>query len=54
MGRDNVDAYCEAILRLLQDRDLYDQKHKACLSLQTQFYDPARGWAAALRRALAV
>ena len=51
---DNVDAYREAIVRLLQDRDLYEQKRKACLSLQAQFYDPARGWAAALRRALMV
>jgi glycosyltransferase involved in cell wall biosynthesis len=50
---DNVDAYREAILRLSDNRQLYDRKCDACMSLQPQFYDPARGWAAALRRALA-
>ncbi|HSZ58274.1 MAG TPA: glycosyltransferase family 4 protein [Tepidisphaeraceae bacterium] len=51
---DDIDAYRGAILRLLDDRDLYDQKRSACLSLQSQFYDGTRGWAAALRRAVAI
>lgn len=49
---DDVAAYQNAILRLTDDRDFYEQKRRACLALQGQFYDPARGWAAALRRAL--
>lgn len=51
---DDVDAYRQAILRLLDDPSLYKRKQNACLSLQAQFYDPTRGWAAALRRALAI
>ena len=49
---DDVGAYQAAILRLLDDPKLYEQKWNACRTLQGQFYDPARGWAAALRQAL--
>jgi glycosyltransferase involved in cell wall biosynthesis len=49
---DNVDAYQAAILRLLDDKSLYEQKRCACVALQPQFYDASRGWAAALREAL--
>lgn len=49
---DDVDAYYEAILRLRSDRQLYEEKRRACALLQQQFYDPANGWAARLREAL--
>jgi glycosyltransferase involved in cell wall biosynthesis len=49
---DDVDAYQNAIVTLLDDQNLYETKRRACLALQSQFYDPARGWAAALREAL--
>jgi glycosyltransferase involved in cell wall biosynthesis len=51
---DDVDSYRQAILRLLDDRDFYEQKRNACLALQSQFYDATRGWAAALLRTLAI
>ncbi|HSU69397.1 MAG TPA: glycosyltransferase family 4 protein [Tepidisphaeraceae bacterium] len=49
----DVAAYQQAIERLHHDRELYEQKRRACGALQSQFYDPARGWAASLRRAIA-
>jgi glycosyltransferase involved in cell wall biosynthesis len=50
---DDADAYGDAILRLKQDPALYEAKRRACAALQEQFYDPDRGWAAALRRIIA-
>jgi glycogen(starch) synthase len=49
---DDVDAYEKAILALAEKGPLYDEKRAACPQLQGQFYDPSRGWAAALVRAL--
>ena len=49
---DDVSTYEQMILRLCDDHDLYERKRLACLALQDQFYDPARGWAAALRDGL--
>lgn len=49
---DDLSAYERAIVRLCDDRELYQRKRRASLSLQNQFYDPARGWATALHRAL--
>lgn len=49
----DVDAYQAAIVRLCDDRDLYEQKRRACAELQQQFYDARLGWAEALRKALA-
>lgn len=49
---DDIAAYEAAILQLSSNRQLYDAKRAACLSLQEQFYDPARSWAAAFRRVL--
>jgi hypothetical protein len=45
-------AYHDAILRLHDDPALYEQKRAASVALQAQFYDPQRGWARALLRAL--
>jgi len=48
----DVYAYTVAITRLYEDRELYEQKSRACLAVQGQFYDPDRSWGAALRRVL--
>ncbi|MFN0085240.1 MAG: glycosyltransferase family 4 protein [Blastocatellia bacterium] len=48
---DDVAGYGDAILRLQSDRDFYESKRRACVSYQQQFYDPARGWGAAFKRA---
>jgi glycogen synthase len=48
----DVDAYGDALLKLCDDRDFYEQKRRNCLSLQAQFYDPTRGWSAALQSIL--
>ncbi len=50
---DDVTAYGNAILRLCDDRDLYEQKRLAALELRDPFHDQTRGWGAALDRALA-
>ena len=49
---DDVAAYQDAILQLCSDPALYERKRAACLSLQNQFYDPARGFGATLRQVL--
>jgi glycosyltransferase involved in cell wall biosynthesis len=50
---DDVAAYADAIVRLREDRALYEARRHACLSAQEQFYDPGQGWAAALKSVLA-
>ncbi|MDX2034412.1 MAG: glycosyltransferase family 4 protein [Blastocatellia bacterium] len=47
---DDVAAYGDAILRLQSDREFYESKRRACFAYQEQFYDPAQGWGAALKR----
>ncbi len=49
---DDLGAYQSAIVQLHEDGSLYQRKCLACRTLQQQFYDPQRGWAAALRRAI--
>ncbi|MBL8793596.1 MAG: glycosyltransferase family 4 protein [Planctomycetia bacterium] len=49
---DDVAAYYDAILRLCDDESLYRAKCAGCAAAQPQFYDTARGWAAALKRVL--
>jgi glycosyltransferase involved in cell wall biosynthesis len=51
---DDTGAYGDAILRLCDDRTLYDRRRAACATAATQFYDRDRGWAAALKRALSL
>jgi len=45
-------GYRQAILRLSGDPALYNEKRKACINLQQQFYDPARSFGEALMSAL--
>ncbi|NJO78096.1 MAG: glycosyltransferase family 4 protein [Cyanobacteria bacterium RM1_2_2] len=49
---DDVAAYGDAILKLCDDKDLYEQKRENCLALQEQFYDPACSWGEALKSVL--
>jgi len=49
---DDVKAYGDAILNLYRDRELYEQKRLACQIVQEQFYDPSKGWGAALKSVL--
>ena len=48
---DDVGAYADALLRLRTDPALYAAKRAATAGVRAMFYDPARGWAAALERA---
>jgi glycosyltransferase involved in cell wall biosynthesis len=50
---DDVQAYGDAILALLNDRELYRRKVEACQPLKAQFYDEDLGWGEALNKALA-
>jgi glycosyltransferase involved in cell wall biosynthesis len=49
---DDVKAYGDAILNLYRDRELYEQKRLACQIVQEQFYNPSKGWGAALKSIL--
>jgi glycosyltransferase involved in cell wall biosynthesis len=51
---DDARAYGDAILRLVDDKALYDAKVRGCAASTEQFYDPARGWGATLRKVLAL
>ncbi|HEX5242897.1 MAG TPA: glycosyltransferase family 4 protein, partial [Tepidisphaeraceae bacterium] len=48
----DVQAYGDAIIRLHEDRTLYESKRRGCMASQEQFYDAERGWGAALKRML--
>ena len=49
---DNVDQYLEAIVRLKEDRELYERKRAACGPLKAQFFDPENSWLNAMKMAL--
>jgi glycogen(starch) synthase len=49
---DDVAAYTEAIVNLLGDPGLYENKRDSCRVLRSQFYDPDLSFGAALRRVL--
>ncbi len=49
---DNIKGYGDALLKLCDDREFYEQKRQGCLALQEQFYDNSRGWGAALKSLL--
>jgi glycosyltransferase involved in cell wall biosynthesis len=49
---DDVQGYGDAIVRLREDRGLYEEKRLACLAYQPQFYDLKQSWAAALESVL--
>lgn len=49
---DDARAYGDAIRRLVDDKALYEEKVRGCAASTEQFYDPAKGWGATLRRVL--
>jgi glycosyltransferase involved in cell wall biosynthesis len=46
---DDTKAYGDAILKLCDDREFYEEKRQACLGLQEQFYDISKSWGAVLK-----
>lgn len=50
---DDVEAYASAILRLVDDPDLYRRKQEACLSLRDTFLETDRDFGSVLTRVLA-
>jgi glycogen synthase len=50
---DDATAYGDAVLRLKQDKSLYDAKRQACSQVAPPFYDPTRGWRSAVSTAIA-
>ena len=48
----NVGAYADALIRLANDREVYESASRACAAVQEQFYDPARSWGTALLQIL--
>jgi hypothetical protein len=45
-------GYSNALLKLCDDRQFYEQKRQSCLGLQEQFYDHSKGWGGALKSIL--
>ncbi|HEY9811870.1 MAG TPA: glycosyltransferase family 4 protein [Halomicronema sp.] len=48
----DTQAYGDAILKLSNDQDFYQQKQLNCLALQEQFYEVSKGWATAFTSVL--
>ena len=49
---DDTKAYGDALLKLRDDREFYEQKRRGCLALQEEFYDTSRSWGAKLKSIL--
>ncbi|MBD2778379.1 glycosyltransferase family 4 protein [Iningainema tapete] len=49
---DDVQAYGDALLELYSNYQLYEQKRRACLEVQEQFYDNSKSWGAGLKQIL--
>jgi glycosyltransferase involved in cell wall biosynthesis len=45
-------AYGDALLELCDNRQFYEQKRRACIALQEQFYDKSRSWGMTLKSVL--
>ncbi|AFY35652.1 glycosyltransferase family 4 protein [Calothrix sp. PCC 7507] len=45
----DVKAYGDALLDLYSDRQLYEEKRKACVMAQEQFYDTGKSWGNSLK-----
>lgn len=48
----DIKGYGDALLKLCDDGEYYEQKRRGCLGLQEQFYDKSRGWGARLKSIL--
>ena len=49
---DNVDQYCDAILRLSDEPEFYSRKQRACAALHEPFYRSENSWAWKIKEAL--
>jgi glycogen(starch) synthase len=49
---DDIKGYGDALLKLCDDRQFYDEKRRGCLALQEQFYDSSQSWNATLKSIL--
>jgi glycogen synthase len=49
---DDVDSYVEGVLKLIGDRDYYENLRRACPDVGEQFYDRNQGLAAVLERVI--
>jgi glycosyltransferase involved in cell wall biosynthesis len=49
---DDVDSYVEGVLKLIGDRDYYENLRRACPGVGEQFYDRNQGLAAVLERVI--
>jgi glycogen synthase len=49
---DNVDRYCQAILRLSDEPEVYRHTQAACPALHEPFYNPENSWATKIKEAL--
>lgn len=49
---DDIKAYGDALIRLRDDLEFYEQKRQNCLALQEKFYDLSQGWGAKLKSIL--
>lgn len=49
---DDITAYGDAILKLCEDREFYEQKRQYSKQLSERFYDISSGWGAALKSIL--
>lgn len=48
----DVQAYGDAILKLYENHDFYDQMRQNCKQLSQPFYDASRGWKESLKKCL--
>ena len=48
----DIQAYGDALLALYKNKQLYEQKRRACLQVQEQFYDKNKSWGFALESIL--
>jgi hypothetical protein len=49
---DNVNEYCQAILRLSDEREFYCQKQSACIALHEPFYNAENSWSTKIKEAI--
>ena len=49
---DDINSYTEALLKLCNDREFYEQKRQSCLGVQEQFYDTQKSWGKVLKSVL--
>ncbi len=49
---DDINSYTDALLKLCDNHEFYEQKRHNCLGVQEQFYDNERSWGTALKSVL--